>query len=168
MKVLEHFSIPYQGLKNGMHTFWFEVDNDFFAAFEDSFIKQGGFKVRLELDKRPDMAIAIFDCEGHVVLPCDRCLLDFEMPLVLDFKLHIKYGDPDPNEDEVMFIDAETSKINFAQYIYEWICISLPMIRMHEDVNDCDPLMIEKLSNRSNENDIDNVFSTLKNIKFDN
>ncbi|MFM2392461.1 MAG: hypothetical protein RLZZ546_438 [Bacteroidota bacterium] len=168
MKVLEHFSIPYQGLKNGMHTFWFEVENVFFEAFEESFIKQGGFKVKLDLDKRPDMAIAIFECDGYVVLPCDRCLLDFEMPLSLEFKLHIKYGAPDPNEDEVMFIDLETSKINFAQYIYEWICISLPMVRMHSDIKNCDPLMIEKLSNNSIENEDDNIFSKLKNIKFDN
>ena len=29
MKVLDHFSIPYQGLKNGMHTFHFQVDDAF-------------------------------------------------------------------------------------------------------------------------------------------
>ena len=167
MKVLEHFSIPYQGLKNGMHTFRFIVDEGFFESFETSFVTKGSFDVALEFDKRPDMSIAVFHCEGKVTVPCDRCLVEFELPVITDFTLHIKYGENDPNEDEVIFIDTETSKINFAQYIYEWICISLPMVRMHEDISDCDPEVIRKLSGDQEETK-DSVWSSLNKLNFDN
>ncbi len=168
MNVLDHFSIPYQGLKNGMHTFHFNVDEGFFKSFEDSFISSGVFEVEMELDKRPDMAIAIFNCDGHVVLPCDRCLLDFDLPVSLDFTIHIKYGEPTNADDEVLFISTETSHVNFAQHIYEWVCISLPMVRTHDDMKDCDPVIIKKLKESSEDNNEDGVWSSLKNFKTDN
>jgi uncharacterized protein len=169
MKVLEHFSIPYIGLKSGMHSFLFEVDDDFFENFEDSPIQKGKLQIKLQLDKRPDMAIASFDCQGYVVTACDRCLLDFELPIDFEFMLHIKYGEEDLDEDEVIYIDTETSKINFAQFIYEWIILSLPMIKVHQDEKNCDPIMIEKLNgNKADNNEESNIFSALKNIKFDN
>jgi uncharacterized protein len=171
MNVLDHFSIPYQGLKNGMHTLHFKVDEGFFESFENSIVKSGVFDVEMELDKRPDLSIATFNCDGHVVLPCDRCLLDFELPLSVDFTIHIKYGEPTKDDDEVLFLDPETSHINVAQHIYEWICISLPMVRTHEEVSDCDPEMIRKLtqSDEADNNEDTSIWASLKNnFKADN
>ncbi|MBK8702057.1 MAG: DUF177 domain-containing protein [Saprospiraceae bacterium] len=167
MKVLEHFSIPYQGLKNELHTFHFQVDEAFFHCFENALVGKGEFEVELELDKRPDMAIANFSLTGHVVVPCNRCLEDFELPIETDFTLHIKYGDNDSGNDEVIFIDPDTSKVNFAQPIYEWICVSLPMVTVHEDIEDCDPEMIKKLKGESDDDDDDNIWSGLKKMNLD-
>ncbi len=146
MNVLDHFSIPYQGLKNGMHRLHFNVEEGFFEAFECKIVKTGHLSVEMDLDKRPDMAIASFHCIGKITLPCDRCLLDFDMPIEVSFKLHIKYGQASNEDDEVMFIDIETSHINVSQHIYEWVCISLPMVRTHDKIEQCDPEIIKKLT----------------------
>ena len=168
MKTLDHFSIPYKGLKNGMHTFHFNVDDSFFDCFEKSIIQRGSVKVDLYFDRRSDLASAEFHCEGSVVVNCDRCLLDFNYPIETDFTLLIKEGEVDPDEDEVIFIDEYTSIINVAQYIYEWVTISLPMIRMHEDIADCDPDVIKKLNGSDSESDKDSIWTNLKNMNFEN
>jgi uncharacterized metal-binding protein YceD (DUF177 family) len=168
MKILDHFSIPYQGLKNGMHRFIFDVDDAFFNCFENSIIQNGKFKVELELDKRPDLAIANFECSGVVICPCDRCLADFEHEMDLEFSLHIKYGIGNPDDDEVIYITIDTSHINFAQSIYEYITINLPMIKAHENIEDCDQDIINKLKDKNDQDDEDSIWSSLKGLKLDN
>jgi uncharacterized protein len=170
MKVLDHFSIPYQGLKNGIHSLNFVVDNAFFNEFENSFIEQGSFDVTLLLDKRPDMAIAEFSCKGFVVLPCDRCLAEFSYPMDIDFVMHVKFGDDDPSVDEVIFIHPEAPSLNVAQYIYEWISVSVPMLKMHENIAECDPAIISKLKDPSEieEESKDSIWSSLKDLNLDN
>lgn len=168
MKTLDHFSIPYRGMKNGMHTFRFEVDDAFFACFDKSIIGRGEVRVELEFDRRSDLATAHFHCKGHVWVNCDRCLLDFEYPVETAFVLHVKEGKEDPNEDEVIFVDEYTSTINVAQYIYEWISISLPMVRMHENIEDCDPDVIKKLNAGEASADEQGLWSDLKNLNFEN
>ncbi len=167
MKVLDHFSIPYQGLKNGMHTFHFQVDDTFFTCFESPLVKRGRFEVTLDLDKRPDMAIASFTMTGAAEVICDRCLGEFMLPMETEFTLHIKYGEGDEADDEVMFIDTETSKVNFAQPIYEWICISLPMVKSHEDESECDPEVIARLNGNSDGDTDTGPFSSLKDLSFE-
>jgi uncharacterized protein len=170
MKVLDHFDVPYLGLKNGSHTFHFEVEDSFFQEFEGSQIKRGQFKVKLELDKRPDMGIADITCDGSVTIPCDRCLSDFSMPINADLHLHIKYGEVILDNEEVVYISQDTSKVNFAQHIYEIITISLPMIRMHDDVQDCDQDVIKKMHIPVEEEDQEetNRWGALKNLNLDN
>lgn len=167
MKVLDHFSIPYQGLKNGMHTFHFQVDDAFFECFEAALVKRGNFEVTLDLDKRPDMAIAEFTLTGAAEVTCDRCLGEFMLPMDTFFTLHIKHGAGDEAEDEVMFIDVETSKVNFAQPIYEWICVSLPMFKSHEDEADCDQEVISRLKDGADNDSDVGPWSSLKDLNFE-
>lgn len=155
-------------MKNGMHTFHFDVDDGFFEMFEKSIIQRGSVKVDLNFDRRSDLGVAEFHCEGSVVVNCDRCLLDFDYTIDTEFTLLIKEGEVDPNEDEVIFVDEFTSTINVAQFIYEWISISLPMVRMHEDIADCDPDVIKKLNGSDSESDISSIWTNLKNMNFEN
>lgn len=169
MNVLDHFSIPYKGLKNGAHRFIFEVDDAFFATFENSYVQGGDLKVELDLDKRPDLAIAAFQVEGEVKVNCDRCLQQFERSVEGDFLLHIKTGLPDPDQDEVLFIDPETSSINFATYIYECISLLLPIAIVHEDIKDCDQEMLSRFTSNDDDDDApqNDLWDSLKGLKFD-
>jgi len=47
MESLNHFSIPIQGLKDGVHPFKFQIDRTFFKLFEESPIEEGKFEVNL-------------------------------------------------------------------------------------------------------------------------
>lgn len=167
MQVLDHFSIPYQGLKNGVHSIKFEIDDSFFLEFENSLLTTGSFQVELMLDKKPSMAIAEFQIVGKYLTNCDRCLADLELDMDEYFLLHIKVGEEEATTDEVIFIDAEEPSINFAQYIYESIILSIPMIKTHEDVEDCDQEVVGKLKDFSDPSDESNIWDSLKNLDLE-
>ena len=82
MEVLDHFSIPFIGLKVGLHQLKFEVDDSFFAEYENSLVKQGELTVTLDLDKRSHMAGLDFSLEGTVITDCDRCMEDINLPII--------------------------------------------------------------------------------------
>ena len=166
MKYLDHFSVPYMGLKNGSHIFNFEVDDQFFNYFENETISSGHVNVQLTLDKRADMSEAFFDFVGDVQLNCDRCLAPLTYDLDHESKLLIKYGEEDLDEDEVMFIHPEVSIINFAHIIYEFILLSLPMIVSHEDINECDQDIISKINIKGDPTDTNPTGDALKNLKL--
>ncbi|MBK8388721.1 MAG: DUF177 domain-containing protein [Saprospiraceae bacterium] len=167
MNVLDHFSVPYLGLKNGIHQINFEVDDSFFLTFENSYVEGGKLKVEMSLDKRSDLAVADFIFDGNVRVTCDRCLQSFDHPIEGDSKLHIKIGLQDPDQDEVLFIDQETSSINFASYIYECICLLLPMSITHEDIDDCDPEMIAKLNKTNDDATKNDIWNSLKGLDLE-
>lgn len=168
MDLLEHFSIPYLGMKNGLHDYNFEVDKPFFEVFKNDQIFNGDLKVTLEIDKRPDMGEAFFHIKGYVEVECNRCLSPVNLEIDVDEKLHIKYGEEDLNEDEVIFINPETSRINFAQVIYEYICLALPMITAHEDIEDCDQKVVERLNDNDEDDDSggNSIWGSLDGINF--
>lgn len=133
MEVLDHFSIPFIGLKVGLHQLKFEVDNAFFTEYENSQVKKGKVAITLELDKRSHMAILDFILEGTVVTDCDRCMEDIILPIHGKHILHAKYSEEDMEPtDEIVYIHPRLDRLNVAQYIYEYIHLSIPMIKTCE------------------------------------
>jgi uncharacterized protein len=169
MDAFKHFSIPYLGLKAGLHEFKFEIDNTFFQHFESSPISEGSFKISLEVDKRPDFGVMELRCLGQVVVTCERCLNPFSLPQDTEATIHIKYGEENIDDDEVIYITHDTSHLNVAQIIYEIIVVSLPMLKMHEDEQDCDPEVIKRMKKSDlNENTGNPFWESLKGFESDN
>ena len=170
MNVLDHFSVPYKGMGNGIHEFNFDVDSEFFKEFEDSHIDNGKFKVNVEIDKRHDHSILLFDIEGYTDTSCDRCLAPIALPLYGDFKLHVKHGEDEGSNDEIMFIHPETSILNLAQIIYEYILLSMPIIKVYDCEEDklppCNFEVLNKLENTQDETSQEqsNVWDSLKDL----
>lgn len=172
MNVLSHFSVPYKGLGNGIHHLNFTVDSAFFKEFEGSHIDNGNFDVDVELDKRHDHSILFFSIEGETKTSCDRCLSQIHLPVYGDFELHVKLGENEESNDEIMFIHPETSILNLAQVIYEFILLSVPIIKVYDCENDskppCNFEVLNKL-NGSQEEPKDkqgNIWDSLKDIDF--
>ena len=46
------YTIPLSGLKEGHHTFDFEIGKEFFEQFEESEVKEGSLVANIEMDKR--------------------------------------------------------------------------------------------------------------------
>lgn len=129
MEVLDHFSIPFIGLKVGLHQLKFEVDNAFFAEYENSQIKEGKLTVTIDLDKRAHMAVLDFTLEGDVVTDCDRCMESINLPIEGKHILHAKYSEEEiESTDEIIYIHPRLDRLNVAQFVYEYIHLSVPMI----------------------------------------
>jgi uncharacterized protein len=143
-------TIPLSGLKEGRHTFDFEIGEAFFEQFEESEIKEGSLVAYVEMDKSSthiDMAIRI---SGSLKVSCDRCLEMFFQPVDCTNRLIVKFGksieDTDP---DILSLSADENELDLTQHFYEFIMLALPIRRVHPDDNGgnstCDPVMLEKL-----------------------
>ena len=155
MSVLDRFSLPYLGMKDGLHQIEFTVDNLFFAQFESSPIKDGNFTVTLEIDKRPNLSVLHFDIQGDVAAICDRCLADVRLPVFGENTILVKVAHTEDSfdHDEVIFIKDGQSVLNVAQLVYEFICVSLPVVNIFDCDNQipkmCDEDVLKKISSGS-------------------
>ena len=176
MNAFRQFSIPIKGLSIGLTEFNFQIDNQFFESFEDSPIKEGKFEVKVILDKRADMMIFTFDFNGSFKTDCDRCLANIDLPIVNEEDLIVKYSDEAEEDAEVVYIVREAPDFNVAKYIYEYICLSMPVTNVYdceeEEENVCDLKMLDYLDKSEEEveeDDTQNPFlDALKDFNKDN
>ena len=172
MNVLSHFSVPYKGLGNGIHHLNFTVDSAFFKEFEDSHIDNGNFNVDVELDKRHEHSILHFSIKGKTKTNCDRCLSQIQLPIQGNFELHVKAGESEGSNDEIMFIHPETSILNLAQVVYEFILLSVPIIKVYDCDNETNPPcnfdVLNKLDDVEQDSDDQqgNPWDSLRDIDF--
>lgn len=150
MTFLDNFSISLQRLNEGIHEFEYKIDDVFFGEFEDSLIKKGNVDMKIVFEKRTQMYIVDFSFSGKVDSTCDRCLTAINLPIEGDNRLYVKFdNDEDNDEIDVIFLPEGTLELNFAQYIYEFINLSLPIVKTYDCEDEatppCDMDMLDKL-----------------------
>lgn len=174
MNPLVPFVIPIRGLFPGQHDYTFDIDASFFKQFEHSPIQDGEVKVELILLKQSDMYVLEFNFEGTVKTDCDRCLAPIDLPIYGEEQLLVKFSlEEESEEAEVIFINPETPKLSVAKYIYEFICLSVPIIKTYDCEADeprpCDEGMLAYLdTDESQEESGNSVWDELKKLKGDN
>lgn len=130
------FDIAFVGLKPGIHEFNYEVDDKFFANYKETDFSGCQASVKLSLEKNTSFMLLKFEIGGSVNVTCDRCGNDLRMDLWDEFKLVIKQVEnPDEmNENEedpdVFYISRTESHIHVADWIYEFVLLSIPNQRM--------------------------------------
>lgn len=168
------YSLPIQGLKTGVHHFKFEVDDAFFAQFEDSPVTSGKVLFDLELDKRPDMMLFNFLMEGAVKAECDRCTASIDLPIENEQQLIVKFGEEamETEDEEVIFIYRDAPAFNVAPYLYEMVVLALPITNTYDCENDAEPPcnfeVLKHLKTASDEGKTSSVWDSLKNLNRDN
>jgi len=145
------YTIPLNGLKEGHHTFKFEVDNEYFENFEESEIKEGNLTVIAEVEKRSSHLELEIIISGQVKICCDRCLEMFAFPIECRNSIIVKSGSGhDENDPDIIILALNEQELDLKQYIYEFIYLALPIKRVHPRGSDgkstCDPEMIRKLN----------------------
>ena len=165
MKVLKDFTIQFASLKLGTHVYEFEVDNKFFEELDCLDYTATQFKVSVELTKQSTMLLLKFDFEGSVLLPCDRCLDEVSIPIGGTEQLIVKFGSREYEETEEILVLLEGEhELNVAKYIYEFIQLSIPQKRVHQE-EQCNPDVVKKLKNIENKQDLDPRWSGLNQLK---
>jgi len=90
--------------------------------------------VRVLMDKGANLIEMNFLITGEVKLTCDRSLEEYFEHLEITEKILFKYGEVEEEvNEEVYIITRDTSKINVAQFIYEFILLGLPAKKIHPD-----------------------------------
>ena len=175
METLNQFTIPLEGLKDGMHQFDFQIDGEFFKHFEQSPLREGNFNMMLYFDKRPDLLVLTFDFRGSFNTNCDRCLEAINLPIQGNEQLIVKYAE-EPGEDaEVIYITRGTQQLNVAKFIYEFICLAIPIVKTYDCEADLTPpcnqdvldLLYKNEAEDEKEETQNPVWEALKNFKKD-
>ena len=150
MRGLRKYLISFGGLDDGKHNFIFDIDKTFFDLFDSSEIKTGKLLAEISLIKEPQLVELRFLINGTVHVTCDRCLDQFDLPVQYKGRLFFKFGkEPREVSDEIIILSSGQTEINIAQYLYEFIHLSLPYSKVHPDIdgkNGCNPEMIKKLN----------------------
>ncbi len=173
MDALVEYLIPVSGLKIGSHSFDFQVDSAFFTHFPDSLIKEGSFKVQLDFDKRIDLYEMNFSFEGTTKSACDRCLAAVDFPVSGNNRLIVKFAETYKEDVDVIYIPIKTETLNVAKYIYEYLSLAVPYVKIYDCEADknkpCDTEMLAFLDQQAaaeTENTPNSAWDQLKNIKF--
>ncbi len=140
MDGLIEYAIPVKGLGIGIHQFRFEIDGTFFGAFEESPVKEGRVDLHLVFDKRMDLYILEFSFAGTVKTSCDRCLADIDLPISGEDRLIVKFSfEEEEEEADVIYINPEAQQLHVARYIYEFIILAIPIIKVYNCEDEVDP-----------------------------
>ena len=147
---LKDYSISFKGLKDGMHRFEYQIGASFFDLFEEPLVESGELNAVVTLNKSQKLLVVDFDIKGRVNSICDKCLgpmvIDIESSERMYFNFGLEYSE---QSEEIIVLPYEEHQINVAQWIYEFIIVSLPLRHIHPDDENgnptCDPDMLEKL-----------------------
>jgi len=129
------YEIAFVGLRPGLHEFYYEVEDKFFAERQADFTNCHA-KLKLILEKHTSFLMLKFEVGGMVDVVCDRCGNNLTLDLWDEFNMIVKLvEDPDKmNEEEddpdIYYISRTESHINVSDWIYEFITLSVPMQRM--------------------------------------
>lgn len=176
MKRLREYTIQFIGLKEGDHSFDYEIGKKFFNIFEFDEYNDTNVKIKVELLKKTTLLEFKIIATGTVNVNCDLTNEPFDQEIDNCFDLIVKFGDEynDENE-EILILPHAEYEINLAQYIYELIVLSVPSKRIHPGVKDgslkseifkkLEELSPKEINNEKEE--IDPRWNTLKKLLTD-
>jgi len=162
MKHNREYEIAWQGLKPGLHTYLYEIDDNF---MKDREVGEGiggwDVHVTLNFDKKTNFFLLHFDVDGSVKVPCDRCGDEFTMRLWDEFDLVIKLtgeNEEEKDEDDVVFIPRSETVIDISGWVFEYVMLSIPMQKVHPDKTDgspgCNPQALNLLNKLSEHTEV--------------
>lgn len=130
------FEIAFVGLKSGVHEFNYRIADRFFEAYQQQDFKNCEASVKLLLDKKNGFMLLKFEISGKLDVTCDRCGNGLPLELWDEFNLLVKLvEDPDlmnqqEEDPDVYYISKSESHLHVADWIYEFINLSIPTQRM--------------------------------------
>lgn len=135
------FEIAFVGLKPGVHEFDYEIDDRFFEVFQQQDFRNCHARVKLTLDKKNSFMLLKFEIGGTLEVTCDRCNSNLPLDLWDEFNITVKMVEEPElmNEQEddpdMYYIAQGESHLDVANWVYEFINLSLPMQKACEFEN---------------------------------
>lgn len=145
------YIIPLKSLSPGSHTFEYQLNNDYFTKIDSQEVRKGDISAIITVKKTGSTFELVFNLEGIIILPCDRCLDDMEQPISCKEKLCVKFGKDFSDENEVVIVPEDEGEINIAWFLYEFIVLSIPIKHIHAP-GKCNKTMSAKLRKHTTRN----------------
>ena len=169
---LKRFEIDLKALTEETTALEYVLDDQFFAALEDSQLQGGSLHVSGSIRKAVGFFELLLHTEGTVRVPCDRCLDMMDQPIEADLRLVVKLGSEPREDDDIIIVDENDGILQTAWFIYESVVLAVPIQHVHQP-GDCNDAMMRVLSEHSaarssdaDAQDIDPRWEVLKNLKI--
>lgn len=173
LHIRNQYIVSFGGLKEGIHDFNFEVNDEFFEEYTALEVKKGHLDIHINMIKKTSFLTFDISISGKVYVRCDRCLDFFFQDIGFEGMLYVKFSEKDQkNEtaDEVIFLHQGDHEIDLKHYLYESISISMPYTRIHPEVggvSSCNKEMIfhlEKHHYKTDSNIENHTWDKLKDL----
>lgn len=127
---LQPFVVNLNELGRGVSQLSQSAEKEFFEGFGNQEILDADIKVEAKINNRGVSVDVEADIEGTVTVLCDRCLEKLDIPVETGFE---------------ETYTPEGAELDFSQEVYDFVCIALPLQRVHED-GKCNPETTKYLS----------------------
>ncbi len=146
MSKFEPYNIKLKDLKNPTEVFEYDIADDFFKKIDspEHEVEKGRVKAKVTVVKKEKIFEMNFEIDGTVLVPCNRCLDDMEIPVNYKEKLKVKFGQSFSEENETVIVPESEGAINIAWFLYEFIVLSIPIKHVHAP-GECNKTMVSKL-----------------------
>ena len=141
MDSLELFKIDLRGLKQGVNTFEFQVDDNVFEALDTTDIRKGNLAADVRIDRNESIFKVNASIKGEVTIPCDRCLDDMQQPIETEGSLLVTMtkdshhataaSSDDILADEQMTVSEKDGILDLSWFIYETAALAIPIKHVH-------------------------------------
>ena len=127
---LQPFVVNLNDLGRGVSSLAQSAGKEFFESFGNQEILDADIKVQASVNNRGVSVDVEAEISGTVTVLCDRCLEPLEIPVETGFEE--TYA-------------PEGAELDFSQEVYDFVCIALPLQRVHEE-GKCNPETTKYLS----------------------
>ena len=126
------YQLPLKTLKEGTHEFDFELGKAFFEHMESTDVRDADVRAHVTVVYRGGVYDLTMHCTGQVIVACDRCLDDMELPIDATYHIMVKYGDAYRDDsDDLLEIPDSTANLNIAYMLYDTVMLAIPMKHVH-------------------------------------
>lgn len=165
MEALPEHTIAISGLKDGAHSYAYELGAGFFRACGREDFLGGQAHVDVRMERTNHLLVARLHVDGHVDMLCDHCNAPMEQPVKGDQRQVFKLtGGEQTDDDELVGLDPDTHEINLTHYIFECISLHLPIRHVHPE-GACDPAVADALEKIQVNHEPDPRWAALQDLK---
>jgi uncharacterized protein len=173
----DEYVIAFEGLKNGVHLFDYQIDLSFFESSGMSIsLESLSAAVQVSLNKQDTMLLFEVLYTGEGFAPCDRCLVPYNTPISGNYNLVVRLGEEEKElGDGLVEIPRTQHAFDIRPFVYDSVCLNLPLQigckTPGKKDNPCDMGMLSTLEKyqygeaNTSDDDIDPRWEALKKLK---
>ena len=146
--------IPLHGLSKGRQEFEFKLDDGFLDEFGKGVVNGVSGTAHFAVERKGSWIEIECVIEGSAKVECDRCLEDLYLPVDSRQCLTVRF-DENPEEvvnddDDTIILMDGTSEVDMGQTVYDFICLSLPLQKVHPE-GECNMETISRIAGNGGE-----------------
>lgn len=134
MDRLKEYKIAYRGLGEGVHSFEFVMDDNFFDCFDVTKGTKGKVNARVEIVKSSLLMEVRMKIDGVVKAICDRCLEEMDLSISGELNLYATYGGREEgNDDDFIILAQDEDYLDLSEPLYEIYMLNYPIRVVHPE-----------------------------------